>query len=95
MRIPLPVAVVGAGRVAQAVYLRLLRDLPDEFTLTAVVETDGNRTAALRRQCPGLLVTADLGQAVRAGARAAVCATPWPTHAEVVGECLDRGLPVL
>jgi hypothetical protein len=95
MRSPVPVAVVGAGRVAQAVYLRLLRDLPEDFVLTAVVETDRERAAALRLQCPGSLVTADLGAAVRAGARAAVCATPWPTHGQIVGECLDLGLPVL
>jgi predicted dehydrogenase len=95
MHSPLPVAVVGAGRVAQAVYLRLLRDLSEDFVLTAVVETDKDRAAAVRRQCPGPLVTADLGEAVRAGARAAVCATPWPTHGHVVGECLDLDLPVL
>lgn len=95
MRSPLPVAVVGAGRVAQAVYLRLIRDLPEDFALTAVVETDKERAAALRRQWSGPLVTGDLSEAVRAGARAAVCATPWPTHGRVVGECLDLGLPVL
>lgn len=95
MTSPLPVAVVGAGRVAQAVYLRLLPDLPEEFVLAAVVETEPARADELRRRHPGLLVTADLTQAVTAGARAAVCATPWPTHAGLVARCLELGLPVL
>ena len=92
---PLPVALVGAGRVAHAVYLRLLPDLADDFELVAIVETDQERAAAARRISPGSLVTCDLDHVVRAGARAAICATPWPTHAEIVSGCLELGLPVL
>ena len=92
---PLPVAVVGAGRVAHAVYLRLLPDLAREFKLVAVVETDQRRAHLVKAAYPYLLVTGDLELAVKAGARGAICATPWATHAQVVSECLDLGLAVL
>jgi hypothetical protein len=92
---PVPVAVIGAGRMAHAVYLRILPDLGDDFTLVAVVEPEPLRARVIQARFPGLLVTRELEPAVRAGARAAVCATPWATHAEVVNECLELGLPVL
>lgn len=90
-----PLAVIGAGRVAHAVHLRVLRDLTDEFRLVAVVETNPERAAATRRHYRGIPVVSTLSAAVRAGARAALCATPWATHAQVVGEALDEGLAVL
>lgn len=93
MSAPVPVVVIGVGRVARAVHLRLLPDLPDDLTLAAVVDTDPGRARAADRA--GLPVVADIAAAVRAGARAAICATPWPTHVRVVGECLDRRIPVL
>lgn len=92
---PVPVAIIGAGRVAHAVYLRLLPDLASEFRLVAVVETDQLRADLVKAMHSGLLVTGDLEVAVAAGARAAICATPWATHARVVGACLDLGLAVL
>lgn len=92
---PLPLAVVGAGRVASAVYLPLVRLMPELFRLTAIVETDPRRAADLRAEFPGTVVCADIDLAVLAGAEAVVCATPWPTHAGIVRAAVERGLPVL
>ncbi|MEE4543305.1 Gfo/Idh/MocA family oxidoreductase [Streptomyces sp. V4-01] len=93
---PLPVVLVGAGKVAHAAHLREIRDLPGAVRLAAVVEGDPVRSAAVRAAgFPDAVHAADLDEAVRAGARAALVCTPWWTHRAVVGECLARGLPVL
>jgi predicted dehydrogenase len=92
---PIPLAVAGAGRVAHAVHLRVARDLPDEFQLVAILETDPAQAAATRRAYPGVCVGPALDTAIRAGARAVLCATPWHTHAEVAAQALSAGLPVL
>jgi hypothetical protein len=90
------VVLVGAGKVAHAAHLREIRGLPDAIRLAAVVETDPVRLAAVRAAgFPDAVARADLDAAVRAGARAALVCTPWWTHRAVIGECLDRGLPVL
>ncbi|MEC3996985.1 Gfo/Idh/MocA family oxidoreductase [Actinacidiphila sp. DG2A-62] len=94
-RAPLPVVLVGAGKVAHAAHLREIRDLPDALRLAAVVEHDPDRLAAVRAGFPAAAVCADLAEAVRAGARAALVCTPWWTHASVLAACLDLGLPVL
>lgn len=92
---PLPVVLVGAGKVAHAAHLREIRDLPGALRLAAVVERDPGRLAAVRAGFPEAAVCADPAEAVRAGARAALVCTPWWTHAAVLAECLDLGLPVL
>lgn len=93
---PLPVVLVGAGKVAHAAHLREIRDLPGAVRLAAVVETDPVRLAAVRAAgFADAVACTDLDAAVRAGARAALVCTPWWTHRAVVGECLARGLAVL
>lgn len=93
---PLPVVLVGAGKVAHAAHLRELRDLRHILRLAAVVETDAGRIVDLRDAgFPDAVVCGDLDQAVEAGARAALVCTPWWTHHEVVLACLALGLPVL
>ncbi|MBY8879538.1 Gfo/Idh/MocA family protein [Actinacidiphila acidipaludis] len=92
--VPVPVALVGAGRVAHAAHLRELRDLRHIIRLAAVVEADPDRIAAVRG-FPGVAACADLDEAVAAGARAVLVCTPWWTHRDVVLACLARGLPVL
>jgi predicted dehydrogenase len=94
--VPLPVALVGAGRVAHAAHLRELRDLRHMLRLAAVVESDPDRIAAVTAEgFPEAAACADLDEAVAAGARAALVCTPWWTHRDVVLACLARGLPVL
>ncbi|WP_176735579.1 Gfo/Idh/MocA family protein, partial [Actinacidiphila rubida] len=93
---PLPVVLVGAGKVAHAAHLRELRDLRNVLRLVAVVEDAPERVSALREEgFPDIVVAGDLDRAVAAGARAALVCTPWWTHREVVLACLARGLPVL
>jgi predicted dehydrogenase len=90
----IPVAVVGAGRVAQAVHLPLLAGSAD-FRVTAVVEPDPGRAELAARRCPDAITGPGLELVRRSGARAALVATPWPSHAEVVGQLLGDGVPVL
>lgn len=93
---PVPVVLVGAGKVAHAAHLREIRDLPAELRLAAVVESDPAHIAALRASGFGEVpVRGSVAEAVRAGARAALVCTPWWTHRAVVEECLAAGLPVL
>ncbi|ANP50334.1 putative dehydrogenase [Streptomyces griseochromogenes] len=92
---PVPVAVVGGGRVARAVHIPLLLMKPASFRLVAVVETDRHKAASLKREYPALDVVTDPGAAFAAGARCLICATPWPTHRDVVTEALRQGLHVL
>jgi hypothetical protein len=92
---PLPVVLIGAGKVAHAAHLREIRDLAGTVRLAAVIEADPARRAAALAGFPDAVAADDLKQAVRAGARAAICCTPWWTHRDTVLECLDLGLPVL
>lgn len=92
---PIPLAVIGAGRVAHAVYIPLLRRACGQFRLVAVVETDPTRGPAVAEHFGGVPLESDIASAVGRGARAAICATPWYTHAAVVAECLRYGLHVL
>jgi predicted dehydrogenase len=93
---PVPVVLVGAGKVAHAAHLREVRDLPDALRLAAVVETDPAHIAAVRHAgFAGARVCGSVAEAVRAGARAALVCTPWWTHRDVVAECLAERLPVL
>ncbi|MYS24567.1 Oxidoreductase family, NAD-binding Rossmann fold, partial [Streptomyces sp. DvalAA-14] len=93
---PVPVVLIGAGKVAHAAHLREIRDLPRLLRLAAVVETDPARIAAVRAAgFPDTVICATPREAVRAGARAALVCTPWWTHHEVVLACLEQGLPVL
>jgi predicted dehydrogenase len=92
---PLPVAVVGAGRVARAVHLPALAGLCDTFRLVAVVDTDESRATEAAAGFRGSRVGTELEVAVAAGARAVLCATPWYTHASIIEECLRNDLHVL
>ncbi|MBM0230708.1 Gfo/Idh/MocA family oxidoreductase [Micromonospora sp. STR1_7] len=91
----IPLVLIGAGRVAHAAYLPSLARMPDEFRLISVVEPDPARAAEVAALYPAVRVDLGVAAAVRAGARAAICTTPWYTHLAVVGECLDAGIPVL
>jgi predicted dehydrogenase len=92
---PVPVVVVGAGRVARAVHLRLLRDLSDLFTVVGVVDRERSRAIAAAACFPGAVACVDLDEALATGSVAVLCATPWYTHADIVLRCLRDGLHVL
>lgn len=95
MRQPLPIVVIGAGRVSQAAHLREIFDLPELLRVVAIIDDDQARAAQGQRHHPEAAICADLPEALAAGARAALCCTPWWTHAEVVHKCVTAGLPVL
>ncbi|MCK2212401.1 Gfo/Idh/MocA family oxidoreductase [Actinomadura sp. ATCC 31491] len=92
---PIPLAVVGAGRVAYAAHIPLTCKLPRDFRLVAIVEADPARAAAAAERHPDVTVGTDLECAVRSGARAIICATPWPSHSEVVVSALKEDMAVL
>jgi predicted dehydrogenase len=94
-RAALPVGVIGGGRVASAVHIPLLARRPDLYEIVAVIENDAGRAAMLSREYPGITIADDLTVAVEKGARALICATPWPTHRAVVTEALGHGMDVL
>jgi predicted dehydrogenase len=94
---PVPVVVIGAGKVAHAAHLRAMRDLPELLYAAAVIDPDPAHTGPVLAGFPAArtAVRATAAEAVRAGARAALVCTPWWTHRDVVLECLELGLPVL
>lgn len=95
MHAAIPVAVAGGGRVALAVHLPLIAMKPELFDLVAIIETDPRQAEAVAREYPGITVAPDLDTAFARGARALICATPWPTHRAIVVEALRRGIHVL
>ncbi|MFJ2636078.1 Gfo/Idh/MocA family protein [Streptomyces sp. NPDC087422] len=50
---PVPVALIGAGKVAHAAHLREMRDLPELLRPVAVIDPDPAHTAAVRAWFPG------------------------------------------
>lgn len=85
-----PVCVIGGGSIGMRHIECAVAS--DVVALTAVVEADPARRAALAKM--GLPVAADL-DAVPGETKAAVIATPTPNHAAVAMACLDRGWAVL
>lgn len=94
-RTAIPVVIVGGGRVACAVHLPLIQMQPELFELVGVVETDPQRAGPLAREYPGITVFSQLDVAFDKGARALICATPWPTHRAIIMAAMKRGVHVL
>jgi predicted dehydrogenase len=86
------VAAIGAGNWGRN-HVRNLAALP-EAELVAVCDTSEQRRAAVQRQYPAVLVTADYEKALEL-AEAAVIATPATSHAELATKAIERGLPAL
>jgi predicted dehydrogenase len=86
------IAVVGAGQWGRN-HVRTVASLPDA-ELTAVCDLSDERREAMGRQYPGVLVTADLDEALET-ADGVVVATPVIAHADVARAAMARGLPVL
>jgi predicted dehydrogenase len=92
---PVALAVVGAGRVARAVHVPLLRDVPHLFRVVAVVDECRARAVAAAARFPGAVASTDLDDAFAAGAVAVLCATPWYSHAGILCRALREGRQVL
>ncbi|WP_326615234.1 Gfo/Idh/MocA family oxidoreductase (plasmid) [Streptomyces scopuliridis] len=92
---PVPIAIIGLGRVTWAAHLPALRRMRDELDVVAVIDRDARRAAEAARTLEGAVAGQDLRTAVKAGARAILCATPWHTHTDLVEEAMDLRLDVL
>ncbi|NUP45148.1 MAG: Gfo/Idh/MocA family oxidoreductase, partial [Streptomyces sp.] len=92
---PVPVVVIGAGKVAHAAHLREIRDLPHLIRPAAVIDPDPAHRAALMAGFERVAVCTTPEEAVWAGAQAALVLSPWWTHRDAVLGCLEAGLPVL
>jgi predicted dehydrogenase len=86
------VAAIGAGSWGRN-HVRNLATLP-EAELVAVCDLSEARRDAVRRQYPGVHVTADHSEALDR-AEAVVIATPATSHAQLALEAIERGMPVL
>ena len=85
-----PLCVIGGGSIGMRhIECALASDVVD---LTAVVEADADRRAALRDM--GLPAVAGLDE-VPPATKGAVIATPTPNHAHMALDCLERGWAVL
>lgn len=91
----IPLAVIGIGRVARAIHLPLLAGMTNLYEVVALADQDQARASSAAAGLPGARPVRNLSEAYAAGARAVLCTTPWPTHAELVAECLVAGVPVL
>ncbi len=89
---PIPVILLGAGRIAQEMHLPALRSLR-RLAPTAVVDANlglATRAAAALPGCRAVASLAELDDQSIAGATAVV-ATPGFTHVELGQELLERG----
>jgi myo-inositol 2-dehydrogenase/D-chiro-inositol 1-dehydrogenase len=83
------VAIIGVGRLG-AFHAKILSGLPDVGELR-VHDLDGARAAAVAREL-GASPARSAGEAL-GNADAAVIVTPTGSHAALIHDCLDRGLP--
>ena len=83
------VALLGAGRIG-LLHARLLSEHPD-VDAVVVGDVDPARAAEVAARVGAEAV--DLGGAIGGGAEAAVITAATSAHAELIGTCLDAGLP--
>lgn len=87
----LKIGLIGCGRIAQLVHLRVLTALPGA-RLVAVAEPDAQRRAAAGRQAPGAVACADYRELLALPELdAAVICLPPALHAEAAIAALARG----
>jgi predicted dehydrogenase len=91
-----PIGVVGAGLVAQAVHLPLLQQLGTRFRLVSIAEPDAGVRQAVASRYSIASSHADHRSLLAAGGVSAVLVcSPNATHAEVVVDALEAGVHVL
>ena len=90
----IPVGVVGTGGMG-GMHAHCLHRKVAGARVAAVSDVDAQRAGKVARQCGGA-VFGDAVEMIRAeGVEAVVIASPDPTHAGLVHECLRLGKPVL
>ena len=90
----IPVGVVGTGGMG-GMHAHCLHRKVAGARVAAVSDVDAQRAGKVAEEC-GAAVFGDAVEMIRAdGVAAVVIASPDPTHAELVHECLRLGKPVL
>jgi myo-inositol 2-dehydrogenase / D-chiro-inositol 1-dehydrogenase len=91
----IPVGVVGTGGMGGMHAMCLHRKVAGA-RVAAVSDVDADRAGKVAGECGGARVFGDAAEMIRDDAvEAVVIASPDPTHAELVLECLRLGKPVL
>jgi predicted dehydrogenase len=93
---PVPIGVIGAGLVAQAVHLPLLQRLSHRFRIVSLAEPNRDTRQAVGARYAITSAHADHRALLEAGGVEAVIAcSPDVTHAQVVVDALEAGVHVL
>jgi predicted dehydrogenase len=93
---PVPVGVIGAGLVAQAVHLPLLQRHAERFRLTSLAEPDAEvRRVIASRHAIGSTYSDHRALLESDGVEAVLVCSPNPTHAQIVVDALEAGVHVL
>ena len=91
----IPVGVVGTGGMG-GMHAHCLHRKVAGARVAAVSDVDAERAGTVAEECGGAAVFGDAVEMIRdEGVEAVVVASPDPTHAELVLECLRLGKPVL
>jgi myo-inositol 2-dehydrogenase/D-chiro-inositol 1-dehydrogenase len=91
----IPVGVVGTGGMG-GMHAHCLHRKVAGARVAAVSDVDAARAGTVAEECGGAAVFGDAVEMIRdEGVEAVVVASPDPTHAELVLECLRLGKPVL
>ena len=91
----IPVGVVGTGGMG-GMHAHCLHRKVAGARVAAVSDLDAERAGKVAEECGGAAVFGDAVEMIRdEGVEAVVIASPDPTHAELVHECLRLGKPVL
>lgn len=89
---PLTVALVGAGKIAEASHLPALRQYSDQLTVTAVVDVSPGRAADFAQRWDLPAAYDDLHQMLKEEhPDLVVVCTPPVAHRDTVTACLDAG----
>lgn len=90
---PLRLAIIGCGAVTEKLHLPALAGSP-AMRVTAAVDIDPARLAAIATRLPPDLYTASSTAGLERHADAAIVATPNHLHVQIAADLLERGLHV-
>ena len=92
---PIGVAVLGAGSFVRSVHLPVLKGLPDDYCIGAIVSAHGQKASVVAEQYGASLATTDLLEVLgQPSIDLALIGTRHDLHAQMVLESLAAGLPV-
>ena len=91
---PVPFAVVGASGWRAQFFLRIARELPDQFRATGLMSRDAATTDELERQW-NVPAFSELDELLRERPQFVVVSVPWPASPGLLTELSARKMPVL